>query len=257
MTQTWSAGQYLRFEDERTRPVRDLLAAVPTRNPERAIDLGCGPGNSTEVLRERFPNASIHGLDSSSAMIEAARGRLPDVPFEVADIRTWHPGARYDVILANAVVQWLPDHQTLLPRLVSLLREGGSLAVQMPDNLDQPSHRLMRDVARDPRWLDREQAALADRTMLGEPAWYYTLLRADAQRVDVWRTVYYHPLAGVEAVVEWFKGSALRPYLAPLAQAEGVDFLGRYRTLLRAAYQTQPDGTVLLPFPRLFVVATR
>src|SRR5690349_2665139 len=132
MTQTWSAGQYLRFEDERTRPVRDLLAAVPGRNPDRAIDLGCGPGNSTEVLHERFPNASIRGLDSSSAMIEAARGRLPDVRFEVGDLRTWQPAERYDVILANAVVQWLPDHETLLPRLVSALGEGGSLAIQMP-----------------------------------------------------------------------------------------------------------------------------
>jgi trans-aconitate 2-methyltransferase len=257
MTQTWSAGQYLRFEDERTRPVRDLLGAIPTRNPARAVDLGCGPGNSTEVLRERFPKATIRGLDSSTAMIEAARGRLPDVPFEVGDMRTWQPGERYDVILANAVVQWLPDHETLLPRLVSTLTDGGSLAIQMPDNLDQPSHTLMREVARDPRWLDREQSALADRTTLGEPAWYYALLRDGAQRVDVWRTVYYHPLAGVDAVVEWFKGSALRPYLAPLSDAEGTDFLDRYRTLLSVAYQTQPDGTVLLPFPRLFVVATR
>jgi trans-aconitate 2-methyltransferase len=257
MTTTWSAGQYLRFEDERTRPVRDLLAAVPTRSPERAIDLGCGPGNSTAVLREQFPNASIRGLDSSAAMIEAARGRLPDVPFEVGAIQSWQPSERYDVILANAVVQWLPDHAALLPRLVSVLREGGSLAIQMPDNLDQPSHRLIRDVARDPRWLEREQSALADRTTLGEPAWYYALLRADAQRVDVWRTVYYHPLASVDAVVEWFKGSALRPYLAPLSEAEGADFLERYRSLLSEAYGTQPDGSVLLAFPRLFVVATR
>jgi trans-aconitate 2-methyltransferase len=257
MTQTWSAGQYLRFEDERTRPVRDLLAGVPSRNPEQAIDLGCGPGNSTEVLREQFPNASIRGLDSSTAMIEAARGRLPDVPFEVADIQSWQPSERYDVILANAVVQWLPGHETLLPRLVSVLRQGGSLAIQMPDNLDQPSHMLMRDVARDPRWVDREQSALADRTTLGEPAWYYALLRADAQRVDVWRTVYYHPLGGVDAVVEWFKGSALRPYLAPLSEAERADFLDRYRAGLSGAYGTQPDGMLLLPFPRLFVVATR
>ncbi len=257
MTQTWSAGQYLRFEDERTRPVRDLLAAVPTRNPRRTIDLGCGPGNSTEVLRDLFPGASVNGLDSSTAMIEAARKRLPDVPFAVADIRAWQPTERYDVMLANAVVQWLPDHETLLPRLVSLLDDGGSLAVQMPDNLDQPSHTLMRDVARDPRWVNREQSALADRTTLGVPAWYYALLRTHAQRVDVWRTVYHHPLAGVEAVVEWFKGSALRPYLAPLSDAEAAAFLDRYRTLLADAYETQPDGTVLLPFPRLFLVATR
>jgi trans-aconitate 2-methyltransferase len=257
MTQTWSAGQYLRFEDERTRPVRDLLAAVPTHNPRRTIDLGCGPGNSTEVLRDLFPSASVSGLDASTAMIEAARKRLPDVPFEVADIGGWQPAEPYDVMLANAVVQWLPDHETLLPRLVSLLDDGGSLAVQMPDNLDQPSHTLMRDVARDPRWVDREQSALADRSTLGEPAWYYALLRAQAQRVDVWRTVYYHPLAGVEAVVEWFKGSALRPYLAHLSDAEAAGFIDRYRALLTDAYQTQPDGTILLPFPRLFIVATR
>ena len=144
---TWSAAQYVKFEQERTRPVRDLVAADSARAPRSAADIGCGPGNSTEVLRERYPEARIVGVDSSPDMIEAARKRLPGIAFEVADIREWRPKEPFDVILANAVLQWIPDHETLLPALIGALAPGGALAVQMPDNLDEPSHRLMREVA--------------------------------------------------------------------------------------------------------------
>ena len=146
---TWSAAQYLKFEHERTRPVRDLVQRIPNAEVLSAADIGCGPGNSTEVLRERYPQARIVGLDSSTDMIEAARKRLPDIAFEVADIREWRPKAPLDVILANAVLQWIPDHETLFPALIAKLKPGGALAVQMPDNLDEPSHRLMREVASD------------------------------------------------------------------------------------------------------------
>ncbi|WP_150644736.1 methyltransferase domain-containing protein, partial [Pseudomonas fluorescens] len=144
---SWSAKQYVAFEDERTRPARDLLAAVPTVQAHSVIDIGCGPGNSTELLAARFPNAVVRGLDSSPDMIEAARKRLPNVQFDTVAIERWDEPGPFDVILANAVLQWVPDHSTLLPSLVARLAPGGSLAIQMPDNLDQPAHRLMRETA--------------------------------------------------------------------------------------------------------------
>jgi trans-aconitate 2-methyltransferase len=253
----WSASQYMKFEDERTRPVRDLIAAIPTAEASRAIDLGCGPGNSTEVLRARYPAASISGIDSAEDMVRAARERLPGVSFELTDIAIWQAPGPWNVILANAVLHWVPDHAVLLPRLVEALSSGGSLAVQMPDNLAEPSHRLMRQVASDGPWATKLAGAQGERSEVASPAWYYSLLRPRCARVDVWRTTYHHPLAGLDAVVEWFKGSGLRPFLSPLDEEEQTEYLLRYRAALAGAYPTQPDGSVLLPFPRLFFVAMR
>ncbi len=252
----WSAKQYTAFEDERTRPVRDLLAAVPGR-ATTAVDLGCGPGNSTEMLLQRFPSAIVTGLDSSPDMIQAAQARLPQLRFRVADIATWDETGPFDAILANAVLQWLPDHAGLLPRLTTKLAPGGSLAVQMPDNLNEPAHRLMREVAADGLWAAKLADAAGAREAMGTPGWYYGVLRPHCARVDVWRTTYHHPLAGADAVVEWFKGSGLRPFLAPLTPSEAVSFLAEYRDRIADAYPAMPDGSVLLPFPRLFLVSTR
>ena len=255
----WSAKQYTAFEDERTRPVRDLLAAVPgSQSASAAVDLGCGPGNSTELLLRQFSAAEVTGLDSSPDMIAAARARLPQLRFEVADIATWDPAGPFDAILANAVLQWLPDHAALLPRLAAKLAPGGSLAVQMPDNLDEPAHRLMREVAAHGPWAGKLAHATGARQAMGTPDRYYGVLRPLCARVDVWRTTYHHPLAGgAEAVVEWFKGSGLRPFLAPLDAGEQAGFLAEYRGRIADAYPALPDGSVLLPFPRLFLVATR
>jgi trans-aconitate 2-methyltransferase len=240
---TWSARQYLAFEAERTRPVRDLLAAVPAPGAGRAIDLGCGPGNSTQVLAEGFPDLRIEGLDSSPDMVEAARRRLPKVGFEVADVETWDAPGPFDVILANAVFQWLGGHERLFPRLLH--------------NLDEPAHRLMREVAADGPWAQKLAAAAVERTSIQSPAWYFGLLAPLSSSVDVWRTTYHHPLAGADALVEWFKGTGLRPFLDPLDPDEREAFLARYRDAIAAAYPALPDGTVLLPFPRLFIVAVR
>jgi trans-aconitate 2-methyltransferase len=238
--------------------VRDLLNAVGTAPVRRAIDLGCGPGNSTEVLAQRFPRAAITGLDSSPEMIEAARRRLPQIRFEVADLTQWAPAGKQGVILANAVLQWVPDHAALLPRLASWLDEGGSLAVQMPDNLEEPAYALMREVAGAGTWADKLASAAGMRSEMGGPEWYYRVLRPHCRRVDVWRTTYCHVLAGgADAIVEWFKGSGLRPYLVPLDAAEREAFLGRYRDGIAKAYTVLPDGSALLPFPRLFLVGTR
>ncbi len=255
---SWSAAQYVNFEAERTRPVRDLLSGVPATDVRHAVDLGCGPGNSTEVLATRFPGAEVSGLDSSADMIDAARARLPGVRFELGEVREWQPAEPCDVILANAVLQWVPDHETLMPALIGKLAVGGSLAVQMPDNLDEPAHRLMREVAATPPFASKLAQAAGSRTARRGAEWYYRLLRPHAVRVDVWLTIYHHVLpGGSDAVVEWFKGSGLRPFLAPLDPAETEAFLTEYRSGIEEAYPTLPDGSVLLPFPRLFMVATR
>ncbi|RDV00548.1 trans-aconitate 2-methyltransferase [Trinickia dinghuensis] len=252
----FESAQYVKFEAERTRPVRDLLAAVPPTPIRTAIDLGCGPGNSTEALLALAPAAEIRGLDSSADMIEAARKRLPTLRFDVADITKWEEPATYDLILSNATLQWVPAHDTLFPKIVGKLAHGGHLAVQMPDNLDEPTHRLMREVAAAGPWAEKLKGV--GRTERFDARYYYTLLSPLCSHVDVWRTTYYHPLAGgADAVVEWLKGTGLRPFLAALNDGERDAFIVRYRDAVAAAYPALGNGTVLLPFPRLFIVATR
>lgn len=252
----WSATQYLRFEAERSRPARDLLAGVPADLAvRRGVDLGCGPGNSTELLVARWPDAEIVGLDTSADMLAAARARLPSVRFEQADIAAWADPGPFDLVFANAVLQWLPDHARLYPALMARLAPGGALAVQVPDNLDEPSHRLMREIAAEPPWRDRLAGAAAARAPRHDAAWYFRLLAPRARRLDIWRTTYFHPLAGPSAVVEWLKGTGLRPFLAPLGERERAAFLARYEEALADAYPVEADGTLLLPFPRLFLVA--
>ena len=253
----WSAGQYVAFEAERTRPVGDLLRAVPRPDCPLMLDLGCGPGNSTEVLAERFAGAVVTGLDRSPAMIAAARERLPGVRFEVGDIAAWSDQGPFGVILANASLQWVPDHASLLPRLAGRLAPGGSLAIQLPDNLGEPAQQAMLEVAGQAPWAAVLADAAAARTPIEDAAWYYRLLTALCARVEVWRTTYYHPLAGVDGVVDWFRGTGLLPFLAPLDPSGQAAFLARYRAALAARTDPLPDGTVLLAMPRLFIVATR
>ncbi|NBA93906.1 trans-aconitate 2-methyltransferase [Pseudomonas sp. R5(2019)] len=253
---TWSAQQYSTFETQRTRPVMDLVAAIPTQRVNTAVDLGCGPGNSTEVLARRFSDAQVIGIDASEDMLAAARKRLPGHRFEQADIASWNPETSFDVILANASLQWVPDHATLYPRLACQLNAGGSLAVQTPDNLEEPAHRLLRDIAADGPWASKIGHIRHPARHSAE--FYYQLLQPHCRTVDVWRTTYFHALAGgAQAVVEWFKGTAVLPYLAPLDASEKAEFLERYLAAIELAYPALPDGTVLLPFPRLFIVATR
>jgi trans-aconitate 2-methyltransferase len=256
---TWSAQQYSKFELERTRPVRDLVAAIPSASGgpvRRAVDLGCGPGNSTEVLLQRYPDADVVGVDNSADMIAAARKRLPATRFELADIATWQAEAPVDVILANASLQWLADHQSLYPRLVSQLGDGGTLAVQTPDNLAEPAHLLAREVASQPRW--RAKFGEHPHPERHAADFYFALLRPLCASVDIWRTTYFHVLAGgPSAIVEWFKGTALRPYLDALGSDEKAGFLAAYTAGIAQAYPSFEDGTVVLPFPRLFVLATR
>ncbi len=254
----WPAQQYLKFEDERTRPARDLLQAVPTGEVRRAADLGCGPGNSTELIAQRFPAASIVGVDTSPGMIEAAKARLPSVRFELSAIEDWSEPGPWDLIFANAALQWVGGHETLLPGLAGRLAPGGSLAIQMPDNLGEPSHVAMRTVAMGAPFAGKLGAAAAARTAIAQADWYYALLKPFCARVDIWRTTYFHPMAGgLDAIVEWLKGTGLTPFLKPLSGEEQAAFLAAYKQELAKAYTPLADGTVILPFPRLFIAATR
>ncbi len=253
----WNAGQYLKFEDERTRPATDLLRRIPLAEIRTAADIGCGPGNSTELIVERYPNARVLGLDNSPSMLAKARERLPRATFEEVDIATWQPDERYDLIFANAVLQWLPDHPSLLARLVSFLDTGGCLAVQMPNNLNEPSHRLMEKVSREGPWAGKLASASQAREEIGSFEDYYSWLQRTGCSVDIWQTSYVHPLADAGAITEWFKSTGLKPYLDPLSPTEQSEYLDRYRAEIAKAYPAQQDGKVLLRFPRLFFVAQR
>ena len=254
----WDPSQYLKFDEERTRPVEDLLRVIPSDAVMEAMDLGCGPGNSTEALGRRFPGARLSGLDSSAAMIDAARRRLPGARFAVGELESWTSADRFDVILANAVLHWVPDHARLLPKLIEHLRPGGSLAVQIPENLSQPSHQTLHRMAASARWSHKLHPDMALRTPVEEPAWYFERLQPLCGYLSVWRTVYFHRIAGgVDGVIEWFKGSALRPFLEALEADEQDAFLEEYGEALHPAYHHLADGAVLLPFPRFFMVAVR
>ena len=253
----WNAAQYLKFERERTRPARDLLSAVPLDRPHRVVDLGCGPGNSTQLLVDRYSRADILGLDTSPDMLAKARGAVPGARFAEADVAAWRPNEAPDVIFANAVLQWVPDHAALLPRLLSCLAPGGVLAIQMPDNLDEPSHVLMRASARAMPFAAKLEAAAAARKPLASFEQIYAWLRPGASDVDLWRTTYVHPMDGAAAIVEWVKATGLRPFIDPLTDDERAAFLEYYETAIAQAYPGQAEGKSLLRFPRLFIVATK
>jgi len=252
----WSAAAYRRFESERTRPAVDLLARVPDLPRRRLFDLGCGPGNSTELLAERWPQGALVGLDTSPDMLAAARTRLPQAQFDQGDLSAWRDG-QADLIFANAVLQWIPRHIAVMAELARQLAPLGCLAVQMPDTENEPSHVLMREIAARPRFRDKLGDAAAARERIGGFADYDEALSPVCERVDLWRTIYVHRLEGPDAIVAWVEGAGLRPFLAPLDADERADFLALYRAEIARAYPPRAHGGVLLPFPRLFIVAAR
>ena len=252
----WDTALYLKFEAERTLPARDLLARIPG-SPRRIVDLGCGPGTSTRLLSERFPDADILALDNSEPMLAEARRRLPHIRFEHADIMNWRPAEPPDLIFANAALQWLPDHEALFPRLMTQLADNGSLAVQMPDNRQEPSHALMRLIAADGPWADRLVPIAKTRAVIATHLDYYSWLKPLSATLDIWQTTYVHPMASVGAVVDWFRGSALRPFLNPLDICERETFIDIYMRELAAAYHVEDGGGLLFLYPRLFIHARK
>lgn len=219
------------------------------------LDLGCGPGNLTAVLADRWLDARVIGVDSSGEMLDRARDDHPPLEWFEGDIAVWEPSEPVDVVYTNATLHWLDDHATLLPRLLGFLRPGGALAIQMPHPDHQPSHVAILDVVEDGLWADRLRPLLR-RGAVAEAGWYRDLLAPLTTEVDIWETHYLHVLEGENAVAEWTKGSALRPLLAELADDEAAEFWRLYCERVAAAYPKSPDGKTLLTYRRVFIVAT-
>jgi len=252
---TWNPEIYLTFADQRTRPAADLLARVPAQDPKRVIDLGCGPGNSTGLLRARWPKAQLEGLDSSAEMLAEARQSGVAAEWVLADLARWTPEAPYDVIFSNATFQWVPDQAALFPKLMSFVKPGGVFAFQVPVNYDAPSSVLMREVSDDPRW--RERLMNVRDIQRGRADAYYNILAPQAASLDIWKTEYLQRLEGEDAVYRWVSGAGLRPFVQALAGEEREAFIAAYKAKLSAAYPRRADGTTLFPFQRLFVVAVK
>ena len=253
----WDAGQYLKFGNERTQPAIDLVQRIELHAPSRIVDLGCGPGNSTEPLRARWPDAAIFGVDSSPEMIAAARKAYPDGMWEVGDAASWKAEQPFDLVFANAMLHWLPDQASVCRHWMEQVAPGGALAVQQPAHYDGAMRREILEVSQDSAWKDRMQAARRAITCEAPP-FYYDVLKPLASRVSLWETTYYHILAGPEGVLEWFRGTGLRPFLEALASGEER---ARFERMLlekyAASYPRRASGVVLFPFRRLFFVAYR
>jgi trans-aconitate 2-methyltransferase len=253
----WDPQVYLRFAGERGRPFADLLARVPASDPTSVVDLGCGPGNLTVTLADRWPDAGVVGVDSSAEMVQQARAQFGDdrrIAFVEADVRTWRPAEPVDVLISNATFQWVPGHLDLLTDLVGVVRAGGWFAFQVPGNFGEPSHTELAAVRDSPRWRDRLAGAELARPWVAEPDVYLGRLAPHATVLDVWETTYVQVLDGEDAVLRWMQGTGLRPVLSELDEAERAEFLEEYGARLRAAYPRRAFGTVL-PYRRIFAVA--
>lgn len=259
----WHPAQYLQFAGERLRPALDLLARIPLESPRTIVDLGCGTGNVTKLLGGRWPDARIVGVDSSPEMLKAARAATQDDPrfaFVAADLGQWRPDAPVDLVYSNAALHWLPDHAALFARAAAMVAPGGVLAVQMPDNFRAPSHTLIADIARDPRWRAK-LGGIVRALPVAAPADYFAWLAPRMTSVDIWLTDYLQVLEarpdGEHPVAAWTKGTGLVPFLEALDERERADFLREYMQRLARVYPARADGRTLFPFRRLFVVATR
>jgi trans-aconitate 2-methyltransferase len=253
MPHRWDPDRYLTYADERGRPFVELLARVAAAAPTEVVDLGCGPGNLTGLLVERWPDAHVVGLDSSPEMIAAAQALGQPVSYAVADLRDWRPERPVDVLVSNATLQWVPDHLELLPSLVAALAPGGWFAFQVPGNFEEPSHTIRAELAAEAPYA--EHTANVATPSSHDPAAYYDALTADGCSVDVWETTYTHVLRGPDPVFTWVSGTGARPTLQALPDVLRSGFEAEFRRRLAAAYPVRNDGTVLLPFRRVFAVA--
>lgn len=283
MAGDWNPDQYLKFAEERTQPCRDLAARIAVPQVRTAIDLGCGPGNSTQVLAQRWPDAQITALDSDTTMINVAIESNPRGRWITGDISKWAAGEppnstaqksaetaaenilpedsaneRYDIVFSNAALQWLPEHSTLFPQLFSHVAPGGALAFQIPSSQDRPAYRLLREMAASIGWRKWFPSGRVRTWHAHDWEFYYDLLAPLASRVDIWLTEYFHVMPDAESIVEWYRATGMRPYLTPIA--EEIDrerFVAEYTEKIRAAYPPRSDGHILFPFLRIFVVAYR
>jgi trans-aconitate 2-methyltransferase len=250
---TWDPDRYLTYADERGRPFVELVARVGASAPSEVVDLGCGPGNLTGLLAERWPDAHVVGLDSSPEMIEKAEALEQPVDYAVADLREWRPERPVDVLVSNATLQWVPGHLELLPGLVAAVSAGGWIAFQVPGNFDEPSHTLRAALAAEEPYASYTRDAATPSSH--DPAVYYDALAAVGCAVDVWETTYTHVLSGPDPVFTWVSGTSLRPTLQALPDGLREEFAAELRSRFDAAYPVRADGTVLMPFRRVFAVA--
>ena len=255
--QPWDPDDYLRFGDERTRPSFDLAARIAVQRPERVIDLGCGPGNSTRVLRGRWPDLRVVGLDSSEEMIATARETEPDETWVLSAIEEWSPDAPCDVVFTSAAIQWLPDHELLVGRLFEQVAEGGALAIQIPAGDFARVFTLTEEVAAAGPWASR-MVGVRDTLTMEDPSFYYDVLAPRSRATDIWETEYYHVLESPTAAVDWISGTGLRPYFEALdSEDEKREFVAELNDRAKDSYPVRPDGRVLFPFKRVFVIAYR
>jgi len=251
----WDPSNYLRFEDYRTRPAIELASRIRVAAPDTVIDLGCGPGNSTQVLRERWPDAAVVGLDSSRGMVAAARETYPDQEWVLGDIGEWSSAEPFDVVFSNAALQWVPDHARVVPHLFRQVDAGGALAFQVPSREYCAVRALIDEVADDARWASRMTAARSALT-IEEPHVYYDLLAPLARAVDMWEMIYHQVMESPAAIVEWISSTGLRPYLDALdSDEERQRFVSLLEERVAASYPQRSDGMVLFPFQRISAIA--
>lgn len=253
----WDSDLYLQFKAERTQPSRDLARRIPLERPSKALDVGCGPGNSSRVLADVFPGLRIMGIDSSPEMIAAAKAAHPDMAFRLCDagkLPALGEGG-FDIVFSNACLQWVPDHPRLIAQMLSLLRPGGALAVQIPMNQREPIHRIIAALAASDAWRTELNGARVFHTLTQEA--YFDILSEKAASFQLWETTYLHRLPSHDAIMEWYKGTGLRPYLSLLSADSAARFEKAVLREVRKEYPVQKNGEIIFRFPRFFFIATR
>lgn len=253
----WNSTQYLKFKKERTQPAIDLAAKIEYENPGRIIDIGCGPGNSTAVLKNKFPKAEILGVDSSQNMIDKARRDNPQITFKLLDISSedWQLERDFDIAFSNACLQWVPDHKSLLPKIMGILKKGGLMAVQIPFNFKEPVHRIISELIKEEKWRKKITEPRIFYTLTAED--YYDILADISSDFQMWETIYCHRMRSCEDIAEWYKSTGLKPYLEALSESDKVIFLNDVLERLREHYPLRKNGEIIFRFPRLFFIAEK
>ncbi len=253
----WNSRQYLKFEKERTQPAKDLINRIEIENPNKILDIGCGPGNSTYELKKRWPDAQICGIDNSEDMINTAKSTYKDIDFAIvnASNQLHTINEQYDIVFSNACIQWLPDHHKLLGEMMDLLNNDGILAIQLPMNFNEPIHQLIREVVQREKWADlisneREIDSLSKEE-------YFDLLSDISSDFVLWETIYMHRMPSHESILEWYRGTGLRPYLNQLSEEYHEEFENDIIELIREYYPIQKNGEIIFRFPRFFFIAKK
>lgn len=254
---SWNSEQYLKFKAERTQPAIDLANRITIQSPTDIIDIGCGPGNSTEILKKRYPNAAVTGADNSENMLETAKEKYPDIEFILCDASRdlGRLCGKFDIVFSNACIQWVPDHPKLLREMMSLLKEGGELAVQVPMNFDEPIHKIIGETVSSEKWRDKFNEPRHFYTLTPEK--YYNILAEISSDFSMWQTTYFHRMKSHSDIMEWYKSTGLRPYLEALSPADKEKFEKDIFTEVEKAYPKQANGEIIFRFPRLFFKAVK